>query len=279
MSFDEAGTTADGRQPEQVAELLATFQADAIGVNCATGPAGVFEMVTRMRAPGLPLVAIPNAGMPQKIEGRFAYMATPEYFQLYARRLFKAGVHGVGGCCGTTPEHIRKIVAAARMISAGHGHQTLEAQWRRHARGPGPATAQVAPGVQVVATRDKGPIGAKLGQKFLVSVEVNPPPGLSIESGSQRRTRPQATAASTSSTWPTAHALRRAWATWRCACASRKRWACPRSCTSRRATATCSARSRYLLARPRARRAQPGGHHRRSAEDGRFPRRDRRLRH
>ncbi len=181
VSFDEAGTTADGRQPEQVAELLASFGADAIGVNCATGPAGVYEMVTRMRAPGLPLVAIPNAGMPQKIEGRFAYMATPEYFQLYARRLFKAGVHGVGGCCGTTPEHVRKISAAARMISAGQGNQTLEGSGGGMREDAGARATQVAPGVQVVATRDKGPIGEKLGQKFLVSVEVNPPPGLSLE--------------------------------------------------------------------------------------------------
>jgi homocysteine S-methyltransferase len=139
-------------------------------------------MVTRMRAPGLPLVAIPNAGMPQKVEGRFAYMATPEYFQLYARRLFKAGVHGVGGCCGTTPEHIRKIVAAARMISAGHGHQTLEGSGGGMREDQGADTHQVAPGVHVVETRDKGPIGAKLKQKFLVSVEINPPPGLSLDS-------------------------------------------------------------------------------------------------
>ncbi len=181
VSFDEAGTTADGRHPEQVAELLQRLGVDAIGVNCATGPAGVYEMVTRMRAPGLPLVAIPNAGMPQKVEGRFAYMATPEYFQLYARRLFKAGVHGVGGCCGTTPEHIRKIAAAARMISAGH--QTLEVSGggMRDDRAPqGTSGSAVAPGVEVVATREKGEIGKKLGQKFLVSVEVNPPPGLSL---------------------------------------------------------------------------------------------------
>jgi methionine synthase I (cobalamin-dependent)/5,10-methylenetetrahydrofolate reductase len=183
VSFDEAGTTADGRHPEEVATLLASLQADAIGVNCATGPAGVYEMVTRMRGPGLPLVAIPNAGMPQKIEGRFAYMATPEYFQLYARRLFKAGVHGVGGCCGTTPEHIKKIVAAARMVSAGH--QTLEGSGGGMREDANHTPSPVAPGVRVVGTHEKGPIGQKLGQKFLVSVEVNPPPGLSLAAALQ----------------------------------------------------------------------------------------------
>jgi methionine synthase I (cobalamin-dependent)/5,10-methylenetetrahydrofolate reductase len=179
VSFDEAGTTADGRHPEQVAELLASFKADAIGVNCATGPAGVYEMVTRMKGPGLPLVAIPNAGMPQQVEGRLAYMSTPEYFQLYARRLFKAGTHAVGGCCGTTPEHIRRIVSAARMVS---GSQTAEVSGGGMRDEHKVDTQRVAPGVRVVPTEEKGPIGAKLGKQFLISVEVNPPPGLSLDS-------------------------------------------------------------------------------------------------
>jgi homocysteine S-methyltransferase len=179
VSFDDAGTTADGRQPEQVAELLAGLEVAAIGVNCATGPAGVYEMITRMAGPGLPLVAIPNAGLPQRIEGRLAYMATPEYFQIYSRRLFKANVQAVGGCCGTTPEHIRKIAAAARMVSGGlHVAEIAGAGMRD----PSPGSAvEVAPGVTVVATAQKGEIGRKLGTRFLVSVEVNPPPGLSLD--------------------------------------------------------------------------------------------------
>jgi methionine synthase I (cobalamin-dependent)/5,10-methylenetetrahydrofolate reductase len=180
VSFDEAGTTADGRHPEQVAELLASWKADAIGVNCATGPAGVYEMVTRMKGPALPLVAIPNAGMPQKVEGRLAYMATPEYFQLYARRLFKAGTHAVGGCCGTTPDHIRRIVSAARMVSSSQTSEVSGGGMREESKRP-PAM-HVAPGIREVPTVEKLPLGPLLGQKFLVSVEVNPPPGLSLES-------------------------------------------------------------------------------------------------
>jgi methionine synthase I (cobalamin-dependent)/5,10-methylenetetrahydrofolate reductase len=179
VSFDEGGTTADGQHPEQVAERLASFQVAAIGVNCATGPAGVYEMITRMQGPGLPLVAIPNAGIPQHVEGRLAYMATPDYFQLYARRLFKAGVHAVGGCCGTTPDHIRKVVAAARMVAGGHHVEVAGGGMREE---PHTKSGEVAPGVNVVATADKGPIGRDLGKKFLVSVEVNPPPGLSLAS-------------------------------------------------------------------------------------------------
>jgi methionine synthase I (cobalamin-dependent)/5,10-methylenetetrahydrofolate reductase len=180
VSFDEGGTTADGRAPEQVAELLASWQADAIGVNCATGPAGVYEMVTRMDGPKLPLVAIPNAGMPQRIDGRLAYMATPEYFQIYARRLFKAGASGVGGCCGTTPEHIRKIVAAARMVSGGNQGGDGSSGGGMREEGVRPRL-EVAPGVEVAKTREKGELGQKLGQKFVVSVEVNPPPGLTLD--------------------------------------------------------------------------------------------------
>ena len=179
VSFDDAGTTADGRPPEQIAQLLADAGVEAIGVNCATGPAGVYEMVTRMTGPGLPLVAIPNAGLPQRVEGRLAYMATPEYFQIYSRRLFKAGVQVVGGCCGTTPEHIRKIASAARMVSGGqHVAEIAGAGMRDVSRG---VVVDVAPGVTVVDTADKGEIGRKLGTTFLVSVEVNPPPGLSLD--------------------------------------------------------------------------------------------------
>jgi methionine synthase I (cobalamin-dependent) len=176
VSFDPFGTMADGTGPEQMAQKLAAWGAAAIGVNCADGPAGVYEMVTRMRGVDLPIVAKPNAGLPHRVDGRFAYMATPEYFQLYARRLYKAGVKAVGGCCGTTAEHVRKIKAAARMTGAtsaedaGGGMRDDEAP-----------RLEVAPGVIVTPRAEKGPLGQKLGQKFVVSVEVNPPPGLSID--------------------------------------------------------------------------------------------------
>lgn len=115
VSFDASGTTADGASPERVAERLASFEVDAIGVSCATGPAAVYDTIVRMSAPGLPRIAIPNAGLPHEVDGRLTYPVTPEQFERYARRLFEAGVAAVGGCCGTTPEHIRKAVAAARM--------------------------------------------------------------------------------------------------------------------------------------------------------------------
>ena len=175
VSFDAFGTMADGAGPEQMAQLLSQWGADAIGVNCADGPAGVYEMVTRMLEPGLPVVAKPNAGLPQRVDGRLAYMATPEYFQLYARRLYKAGIKAVGGCCGTTAEHIKKIAAAARMVGGG------AAEAGGGMRDEHDETRSAVGGVTPMKTEDKGAIGAQLGKRFLISVEVNPPPGLSLD--------------------------------------------------------------------------------------------------
>jgi homocysteine S-methyltransferase len=174
VSFDAFGTMADGSGPEVMAKRLAEWGADAIGVNCADGPAGVYEMTTRMLGPGLPVVAKPNAGLPQRLDGRLAYMATPDYFQLYARRLYKAGIKAVGGCCGTTADHVKKIAAAARMAGGGSdvGGGMRDEEHDRHA-----AVGGIAP----MPTADKGLIGGMLGKKFLISVEVNPPPGLSLE--------------------------------------------------------------------------------------------------
>jgi len=176
-SFDAFGTMADGTGPERMAELLRDWGADAVGVNCADGPAGVYEMATRMRGVGLPVTAQPNAGLPRRIEGRFAYMATPEYFQVYARRLFKAGIHAVGGCCGTTAEHVRKIAAAARMTSTSATGEVGGGMRDEMTSIPAPA-----PGVVVTPLADKSALGAKLDKKqFIVSVEVNPPPGLALD--------------------------------------------------------------------------------------------------
>lgn len=175
VSFDPFGTMADGMGPEAVARCLKEWGADAIGVNCADGPAGVYEMATKMFDAGLPIVAKPNAGLPHRVDGRFAYMATPEYFLIYAKRLFKAGVKAVGGCCGTTDDHVKKIAAAARMI--GGDTDTSGGGMRPESN----ELPSVPPGIVVTALADKSALGAKLRKEFVVSVEVNPPPGLSLD--------------------------------------------------------------------------------------------------
>jgi homocysteine S-methyltransferase len=175
VSFDTFGTMADGLAPAEVAKRLADWGADVIGVNCADGPAGVYETSKQMLDVGLPVIAQPNAGLPHRVDGRFAYMATPDYFLVYARRMLKAGVRAVGGCCGTTPEHIRQMAASARMLAATMDDGTGEAEPHES------SGAAVAEGVRVVPLAEKGRIGEKLAKKeLLISVEVNPPAGLSL---------------------------------------------------------------------------------------------------
>ena len=176
-SFDAFGCMSDGTGPAEVGRKMVDWGADAIGVNCSDGPAGVYETSTHMLDLGVPVVAVPNAGLPHRVEGRLAYRATPEYFQLFARRLYKAGIHGVGGCCGTTEEHVRKIAAASRMVGGGEGvGRSANVRDERISQAP-----LTAPGVEVVPTHAKGELGGALGQRFVISVEVNPPPGLSLE--------------------------------------------------------------------------------------------------
>ncbi len=177
VSFDADGTTANGMGPEEVARVLVALGADAIGVNCSDGPAGVYEMCTRMLDAGKPVVAIPNAGLPRRVDGRLAYLATPEYFLLYAKRLYKAGVRGVGGCCGTTAAHIEQVAAAARMVGGGVMTQVEGGGGMRE----GAMTRRIAPGIEVIPREEKAPIGPLLGKRFITSVEVNPPAGLSLD--------------------------------------------------------------------------------------------------
>ena len=90
-----------------------------VGVNCSVGPAPMLETLERMGEVDVPLAAQPNAGKPRDIEGRNIYLSSPDYMASYARRFISIGVRLVGGCCGTTPEHIRQIKLAVGSASAG----------------------------------------------------------------------------------------------------------------------------------------------------------------
>ncbi|MGH9345681.1 MAG: homocysteine S-methyltransferase family protein, partial [Vicinamibacterales bacterium] len=128
MTMEDDGNSLDGAPPEQFAPELERRGADLIGVNCSIGPAPMLETVDRLaQATRARLSAQPNAGKPRDIEGRNIYLSSPEYMASYARRFVARGVRLVGGCCGTTPEHIRQIKvavkalapAAARAVAAG----------------------------------------------------------------------------------------------------------------------------------------------------------------
>src|SRR5438309_3580584 len=118
MTTEEDGNTLDGTPPERFAPELERRGATLIGVNCAVGPAPMLETIERMAAvTALRLSAQPNAGKPRDVEGRNIYLCSPEYMASYARRFILHNVRVVGGCCGTTPEHIRQIKVAVRGLA------------------------------------------------------------------------------------------------------------------------------------------------------------------
>ena len=119
ITVDEEANCLDGSSPELAAARLAAWGADAIGVNCSTGPATVLTALEKLAAStSLPLVAMPNAGMPRAVDGRNIYLTSPEYMASFARKFLKAGAQFIGGCCGTTPNHIRAMKSALRAVEA-----------------------------------------------------------------------------------------------------------------------------------------------------------------
>jgi homocysteine S-methyltransferase len=119
VTVDDESNCLDGSSPAQAAALLTEWGADAVGVNCSTGPATVLTAIEAMRgATALPIAAMPNAGLPRAVEGRNIYLCSPEYMASFARKAIAAGAQIVGGCCGTTPNHIRAMRSAMRAIDA-----------------------------------------------------------------------------------------------------------------------------------------------------------------
>jgi methionine synthase I (cobalamin-dependent)/5,10-methylenetetrahydrofolate reductase len=182
MTVDEEGNCLDGASAEHAAERLTAWGADAVGCNCSAGPATVLSVIERMRSETqLPLAAMPNAGMPRSVEGRNIYMASPEYMASFARKFVKAGATFVGGCCGTTPTHIRAMKSALRAIEA----QAASAQVmdepgtqdgvRRAPTAPGGVENKVSPPL----LKDRSKIGAKVAAgEFVTLVEIVSPKGI-----------------------------------------------------------------------------------------------------
>jgi homocysteine S-methyltransferase len=188
VSLDERGRMTEGAPAEEVARLAHEWGASVVGVNCSEGPMAVFAAVEKMVTLGVPVIAAPNAGLPRRVDERMVYVSTPEYFGVYAKRMFRLGVRLVGGCCGTTPEHIRRIAAAARM--AGAVGETAEARrddgpLRVGDSLPPPAGATggeevaLSGGLLPAPFGERSDLASKIARRrFVVSVEVNPPVGL-----------------------------------------------------------------------------------------------------
>jgi len=171
VTIDEDANCLDGSTPEAFTPRLAEWGADVIGCNCSVGPVAMLDGIERMRAvTSLPLAAQPNAGIPRSVEGRNIYLCSPEYMASYARKFVAAGVRLVGGCCGTTPDHIRVMKSALRV-----GEARARVGSSPAAKPAGPPAAPAVPIVQ------RSRLGAKLaGGEFVTMVEIVPPKGTDI---------------------------------------------------------------------------------------------------
>src|ERR1700730_8429591 len=155
VTIDEDGNCLDGSTPETFTPRLEEWGVDVIGCNCSVGPVAMLDAVERMRAvTSVPLAAQPNAGMPRSVEGRNIYLCSPEYMASYARKFVAAGVRVVGGCCGTTPDHIR-VMKSALSVGEARGRTNSTHVGAGHAA---PATVPAAP------LENRSLLGAKLGR-------------------------------------------------------------------------------------------------------------------
>lgn len=164
--------TAYGASPEDIVRALERWGADVVGLNCAVGPQTILEAIERMAAVAtVKLAAQPNAGLPRTVGGRNMYMASPEYMATYARHLIQAGAKVVGGCCGTTPEHIRAMVDGVRPLAPRSGRVVVS---QRSSTDEG----QVE-GVPMIPLAERSRWGAKIAAgTFVTSVEIVPPRGV-----------------------------------------------------------------------------------------------------
>src|SRR5579862_1977981 len=171
VTIDEDGNCLDGSTPDVFTPKLEEWGADVIGCNCSVGPVAMLDAMERMRAlTSLPLAAQPNAGIPRSVEGRNIYLCSPEYMASYARKFAAAGVRLVGGCCGTTPAHIRLMKSALRVGEA----RAKTAEVSTAAR-PKPVAAPTVP------LEKRSQLGAKLADgEFVTMVEVVPPKGIDV---------------------------------------------------------------------------------------------------
>jgi methionine synthase I (cobalamin-dependent)/5,10-methylenetetrahydrofolate reductase len=172
VTVDEEGNCLDGSTPETFTPRLEEWGADVIGCNCSVGPVDMLEAIEKVRAlTSVPLAAQPNAGIPRSVEGRNIYLCSPEYMASYARKFVASGVRLVGGCCGTTPDHIRVMKSALRVAEARS--KTASGSTSEHQ-----AKVVVSPAVPL---DQRSRLGGKIARgEFVTMVEIVPPKGTDI---------------------------------------------------------------------------------------------------
>jgi methionine synthase / methylenetetrahydrofolate reductase(NADPH) len=170
VTIDDFGHLPGGTDTQTFTREMDAMAVDVIGLNCSVGPKATLETLeTMMQYSTKPMSAMPNAGVPQRVEGRNIYLCSPEYMAQYARRMLWAGVKIIGGCCGTTPEHIKLIRQETRSLQPQQKKLSVtveEPKSKAHA-------------LQGVPVAQKSKLGAKLAAgKFVAFVEILPPRGV-----------------------------------------------------------------------------------------------------
>jgi methionine synthase I (cobalamin-dependent)/5,10-methylenetetrahydrofolate reductase len=199
MTFEEDGRTQVGNTPEEVAIGLEQMGADVIGSNCSTGPQRMARVIAEMAAhTRLPLSAQPNAGWPEMVGGRIVYVSTPDYMANFAQRMAAGGARILGGCCGTTPSHIKALAEALRQtVEAAAPVEVPGRPWGGNGAQPSTSAPSQAAETEAPAPRGSGVPGLledveervsvhdevgsfawKLGKEFVVSIELAPPRGV-----------------------------------------------------------------------------------------------------
>ena len=197
MTFEEDGRTQVGNTPHEIVKALQQLGADVIGANCSTGPQRMSRVIADMASHAtIPISAQPNAGWPETVNNRVVYVSTPDYMANFARRMFEGGAKILGGCCGTTPAHIKALVDVLRTTTDDRRPTTVDespssAVGRRSSvvTGPlrtpeaeAPMLREAAPlemSEEIVSVHSHpGSFGWKIGKEFVVSVELAPPRGI-----------------------------------------------------------------------------------------------------
>ncbi len=196
MTIGVDGRTSYGASAEDVARTLDKLEVDVIGLNCSVGPQAILEAIEKMAAvTRRKLSAQPNAGMPRDVGGRSMYMASPEYMASYARHLIHAGAKIIGGCCGTTPDHIRAIVSGVRPLAPrSSGIVNRESGIGQPGTGNGAAGTETSAnksgshlavpgsrkkGVEPIPFAERSHFSAKIARgEMVTSVEIVPPRGV-----------------------------------------------------------------------------------------------------
>ena len=176
VAFTDDGVTFFGRAPAAVVRALRELPIQAVGANCSVGSSTLYDILEQMlpEAGGLPVVIQPNAGLPSRMGERLIYLSSPAYMADYAARMVSAGARMVGGCCGTTPQHVRAMREALDRLVPGRTAVRVESVRRVRVETPDvPSLTTTAAPTAVQRKLDAG--------EFLVTVELDPPRGHNIE--------------------------------------------------------------------------------------------------